>query len=570
MTYSYQWFANDGTGDTDIQGAAGSTYTLVDDDEGGTIRVRVSFTDDRGNDETLTSKATASVAGPSPEPLTASLENTPGSHDGDSAFTFELRFSEEVKLSHKSLRDHAFDMEGGTVKEAQQMEKSSNVHWRITVQPESGSEVRIVLPATEDCSDQGAICTEDGRMLSTGLELVIPGPSSHQSSQENSAATGAPTITGTAQVSETLTAAKTGIADEDGLDNATFAYQWLADDAEISGTTGSTYTLVAADEGKAIKVRVSFTDDKSNDESLTSAATAAVVAAPPINSPATGAPTISGTVKVGDLLTAAVTGISDQDGLGNASFDYQWLADDTDIAGATGSTYILADADEGSAVNVQVSFTDDAGNEESLTSEPTAQVAARPNSPATGAPTISGTARVGETLTADTSGISDANGLANATFSYQWLADGADIAGATGDTYTLVDADEGRAFSVRVSFTDDAGNDETPTSAATEAVLAAAHQQTPEPPGAPQGLQATAASDTQIDLSWTAPDGEPTGYDVEWSADGSTNWTAVVPAHSGTDTTYSHTGLTAETAYSLTAAKTGTDECPRRERRRSG
>ena len=45
------------------------------------------------------------------------------------------------------------------------------------------------------------------------------------------------------------------------------------------------------------------------------------------------------------------------------------------------------------------------------------------NSAATGAPIISGTVQVGETLTADTSGIEDAGGLDNAAFTYQWLAD---------------------------------------------------------------------------------------------------------------------------------------------------
>ena len=96
------------------------------------------------------------------------------------------------------------------------------------------------------------------------------------------------------------------------------------------------------------------------------------------------------------------------------------------------------------------------------------------NSPATGAPTVTGTARVGETLTADTTGISDDDGLVNATFSYQWLADDAGISGATGSSYTLADDDESKAVKVRVSFTDDAGNDETLTSTATAAVAAAA------------------------------------------------------------------------------------------------
>ena len=60
-------------------------------------------------------------------------------------------------------------------------------------------------------------------MLSGGLELVVPGPPS------NSVATGAPTIGGTVQVGETLAASTSDISDADGLANATFTYQWLAD-----------------------------------------------------------------------------------------------------------------------------------------------------------------------------------------------------------------------------------------------------------------------------------------------------------------------------------------------------
>ena len=94
---------------------------------------------------------------------------------------------------------------------------------------------------------------------------------------DNTPATGAPTISGTAQVGQTLTASTTGISDDDGLDNVSYSYQWLADDTEIDGATSSTYTLQATDNGKVIKVRVTFTDDADSDESLTSAATEAVV-----------------------------------------------------------------------------------------------------------------------------------------------------------------------------------------------------------------------------------------------------------------------------------------------------
>ena len=93
----------------------------------------------------------------------------------------------------------------------------------------------------------------------------------------NYPATGAPTIIGTAQVGQTLTASTTGISDADGLTNVAYSYQWLADDTEIDGATSSTYTVQSTDNGKVIKVRVTFTDDGSSDESLTSAGTAAVV-----------------------------------------------------------------------------------------------------------------------------------------------------------------------------------------------------------------------------------------------------------------------------------------------------
>ena len=152
--------------------------------------------------------------------------------------------------------------------------------------------------------------------------------------------------------------------------------------------------------------------------------------------------------------------------------------------------------------------TDDANNEETLTSAATDAVAAasQPNNPATGAPAISGTAQVGETLTADTSGIADADGLDNAAFSHQWLADGIDISGATGSTYTLIDSDEGKAIKVRVSFTDDGGNDETLTSAATAAVTA------PEPPARLTGLTAEVSHDS-VTLTWDDPnDDSITGY----------------------------------------------------------
>ena len=124
-TFSYQWIANDGTSDADIQNATGTTYTLADTDEGKAIKMRVTFSDDAGNDESLTSVATAAVVSP-PTPLTASIHDAPGSHDGETSFTFELRFNEEPDpdLSYKTLRDQAFTATGGSVIKARRLAPS--------------------------------------------------------------------------------------------------------------------------------------------------------------------------------------------------------------------------------------------------------------------------------------------------------------------------------------------------------------------------------------------------------------------------------------------------------------
>ena len=334
-----------------------------------------------------------------------------------------------------------------------------------------------------------------------------------QGQSSNTPATGGPGITGRVWAGETLTATTDLIEDEDGLTGATFTYQWLVDGAEINGATDSTYIVIAADEGKPIEVRVAFTDDAGNPESLTSNP---FLSAPPLiirdvpviasNTPAAGAPTITGTVRVGETLTSTTTDISDSDGLNKATFTYQWLADDADITDATGSTYALVAADEGKTVKVRITFTDDAGNDESLTSAPTATVTAS-NTPATGEPTITGTAQVGETLTANTTGIADSDGLNNATFTYQWLADDTDITDAIGSTYTLAVADEGKTVKVRVTFTDDRGHQETLTSTATAAVTAAPSLLTVSVESAPTSHNGSEAFRIRVAFSETPESG---------------------------------------------------------------
>ena len=222
----------------------------------------------------------------------------------------------------------------------------------------------------------------------------------------NVPATGKPRFNGSLAVGELLTADTSSISDENGLDRVKFYYQWISSDGTtdtyIAGATGSSFRLTDADVGKTIKLRVSFTDRHGFPESL--ADTELLINTAKSNQIATGAPTISGVAWVGETLTADTADIQDEDGLTDVEYEYQWgfvgERADKDIEGATNATYTLPEAYVGKAIRVRVTFTDDLDNEESLVSEATAAVAVRPNTPATGAPTIKGTLEIGETLTA--------------------------------------------------------------------------------------------------------------------------------------------------------------------------
>ena len=124
----------------------------------------------------LGNSPSSTVAGPPAESLTASFSDMPGEHTGE-AFSFGLTFSEELDkgFSYRTLRDEAFAVTGGTVRGAKRREQGSNLGWTITVEPDSDGAVTLRLPETTDCGASGAVCTGDGRPLSTSLSATVAG-----------------------------------------------------------------------------------------------------------------------------------------------------------------------------------------------------------------------------------------------------------------------------------------------------------------------------------------------------------------------------------------------------------
>ena len=191
--------------------------------------------------------------------------------------------------------------------------------------------------------------------------------------------TAPPTISGTATVGQTLTASNGTWSNAP----TSFAYQWLRCNASgnscitVANGTLKTYTLVGADATHTMRVRVTATnvDGSSSSES----AQTAVVAAATSTTPApknTAVPTISGTAKVGETLTAAPGTWSGSP----TSYAYQWQRCDADVAacsnlvGATTTTYAVPAADLGYRVRVMVAAKN-AGGSTSATSEITTIVA---------------------------------------------------------------------------------------------------------------------------------------------------------------------------------------------------
>ena len=337
----------------------------------------------------------------------------------------------------------------------------------------------------------------------------------------NIPATGLPAITGVPQAGKVLTAGLGTIADSDGLPSGSgnFTYQWVRVDADgfsnprNRGTNSPTYTPVAGDAGKKIKVKVSFNDDRGYAEGpLSSLAypSSGTVVAPKGTCPADSdwCSTLTAGYFDGGLFNHygfadPVSGVNFSqipgDNLDHKTIDYgdtTWLigAINTDIAkfGGTDVLKITLSAylPRGSVFNLGgTTFTADATSELTGTGhylwplplgfawvvgqDVTVSVKVA-NFVPTGAPGISGTAVVGEELTATTAGISDGDGTTRAedgdtgyAYAWQWIrVDGStetDISGETSKTYTLVAADDGKKVKVKVvSFKDDRDNAEGP------------------------------------------------------------------------------------------------------------
>ncbi|HVY78589.1 MAG TPA: hypothetical protein VG898_08800 [Solirubrobacterales bacterium] len=335
-----------------------------------------------------------------------------------------------------------------------------------------------------------------------------------------------------------------------GPANATLTFQWLRNGQVIAGATSSTYTVAAADAGKAIQCRASAASAEGATAKVSTGAPIVASPYPAIAPPTPGTPTISGAAEAGKKLTCAPGSWT-----ASPTFSFQWLRNGASLGAANGAQtneYEVQSADLGTSLQCEVSGSNLGAGGGVAVADSTATIAlavapANTGLPAT-APTVTDTT---QTATPPVAGdvLSCANGTwTGATaFAYQWLSGGAPATGSGAQTssYTVVAADAAKALQCQVSAENGQGK-----ASAASANLVAQTPPSPLPPVRPTtaisvtGNRTVGANLTCAHGTWTNNTGIE--YTYAWLRNGA----AIAGSASGPTTgngTYSLTSADADT-----------------------
>jgi hypothetical protein len=512
-TVSYRWQSCVSVGNcTDISGATASTLLLTSAEIGKLIRVITTATnadDSAGQSSNYTNPITVTPSNTALPTLSGTARvgavmtagNGTWTPAGDTTLTNSwLRCTNNSSIASCSV----IASQTATTYTLVAADDGKYIRARLTGSNVGGSSV------AESAASAIVITDADLDGVADGVD-TCPGetgtkPNGCQLSVING--TGVPTISGTTNVGQAL-ASTTGSWQvlHDPLGYA-LTYQWqrctsalAASCSDIGGATNAGYTLIAADYGNRVRVNVKATNADSN--ATQSSAISSAISQTPAN---TVLPSITGTAKVGQILTAVQGTWTPAD----AVLTNVWLrCTDTTVGSCaaipsqTGSTYTLVAADDSKYIRLRVTGTTAAGNAQA-TSAATAQVitvidgdgdgvpdatdtcptesGTKPNGclpsviNGSGVPTISGTTNVGQSLASTTGSWQVLHDPLGYTTTYQWqrctsasTASCSDIGGATNAGYTLISADYGNRVRVNVKATN-ADSNATQSSAITSVI----------------------------------------------------------------------------------------------------
>ena len=573
----------------DIADATDATYTLVDADLGTTLKVRVTFDDGGGNTETRTSAATATVttaAGAPDSPTNLSATVGVGqvvlvwqhTSEGGTRSHYEYRFSVGEMISPDAMWQQALSSPG----------TPNQAYYQV---------VKGLTSDTTHTLQVRAVNTQGGSAPATVTVTPLSQPSCTIDELGDRRRLWQGQLTAGIHEIATDGKIKTGYGEEEGtiepgtLTPAAFTFRSTSYSV-YPRTSGDLLTVVLVDPDftvwypreevvDALRWHVCNTPyDFSNAQTTTpedlftsfegfrwnvgsiwppGIERTLRLSLPP-NHPATGDPVISGTVQVGEELTALTDGIMDDDVLDDV-FTYQWVrvdADGTsneeDITDETDATYTLTADDRGKQVKVEVRFVDILGGEETRT------IAASGTVPGTNTAPVFSPSSVSREIAENTAAGQNVGAAVTATDADAGDTLGYALGGADAASFAIV-GDSGQIRTkTNVSYDFEAKSSYTVTVTATDNSNATAVADVTigvtdvdEPPSAPATpmVSAVSGSTASLSVSWAAPAnaGKPAiaNYDVQYREGTSGAWTDGQQDVTGTSTTIA--SLVADTLY---------------------
>ncbi len=489
---AYQWFR----GLDAISGAEASTYQLTVDDIGATVSVTVA-----GSKPGYAPAATASE--PTATITAAELTSAP-----TPVVSGGTAFGDTLTADAGSWEPAAVDLGYQWLRGSDPIPGETGPTYTLTTD-DIGSTVSVTVTGTKPGYTSQSRTSDPTTAITPAVLTQTP----------------VPTISGTTQFGETLT------ADPGSWEPAVvdLAYQWLRDGEVIAGAEASTYSLTLDDLGATISVKVTGSKPGYAPVTVESAATAAIT---PATLTATPTPVLTGSAVFGETLTVDAGSWEPS----VVDLAYQWFRNSTPISGATGTTYTLTVDDLTATITVEVTGSK-LGYAPITTSATSAVI--EPATLTAPVPTISGETTFGEDLVA-----APGSWTSGTQLTYQWYRGSAPIGGATGTTYRITDADIGLTITVAVTGSKAGYATATTTSVATAVVAAAVFTSTPMP--GPAGTPKVGRVIGLAPFTW-----EPgvVTFTYQWKRNG-------VPIVGATGSTYSTTMLDRD--KDLTVTITGT------------
>ena len=266
------------------------------------------------------------------------------------------------------------------------------------------------------------------------------------------------------------------IGDGDGMGSIQIQWQ-ISDDGEVwlslPGAIRPSFVPRDSEVGRYLRVQISYVDGQGNPEMLISPMSEAVMN---VNDKPMGMPIINGDAKEDSQLSADLSRISDEDGLGEMSIIWQRSTERQNwenFPDQFGAILQLKQSDVGFNYRSVVSYIDGFGTRETLVSEPSG-IVVNVDNPLEGEVTIRGQSIEGAELIANTSSLTDYDGIASLALFWEASSDGRtwEPLSSSGEArrLNLPQALVGNLIRARANVVDNFGVETVVYSTATEAV----------------------------------------------------------------------------------------------------